>query len=359
MPNSQAYFFIVSLLFFRGKQCSERTKMRRLALLLSAFLLLFSCAAAAEGLPDTLPLPSPEAPAPERTHTAPAETPLPPAVIDRTLGEDLTDTIRFRVDSVFFHIWFPNIDNADEAVLICGDEVWLLDAGDVRAGARGVELMKKLGVEKIDKIINSHPHHDHIGGLETTCAAFPVGELLICFPGDRNSHMATALSVARKYSVAVGTYGDGDTLTMGGGKVSLRFLLPRGETLDLNSLSAVTLVQCGDRRILFAADTERPGQEALLTQYAPEDLRAEILKYPHHGKSALVDGFWRAVSPSLAVVTNARAKCPDWAGIDFLDRKKIRTLFTNTVDSYCHLYTDGTAWVAEYVPMDAVPADWQ
>lgn len=332
--------------------------MRRLAIFLSAFLLLFSCAAA-ENLPEILPLPSPEAPAPERTHTAPAETPQPPAIVDRTRGDDLTDTIRFRVDSVFFHIWFPNIDNADEAVFIYGDEVWLLDVGDVKAGQRGVELLKKLGVEKIDKIINSHPHHDHIGGLETTCAAFPVEELLICFPEDRNSHMVTALSVARKYGVSVSSYGDGDTLAMGGGKVSLRFLLPQGDGLDLNSLSAVTLVQCGDRRILFTADTERPGQEALIKQYTAEDLRAEIIKYPHHGKSALIDGFWRAVSPSLSIVTNVQAKCLDWDGIEFLSRKKIRTLFTNVVDSYCHLYTDGTAWVVEYVPMDAVPADWQ
>ena len=80
----------------------------------------------------------------------------------------------------------------------------------------------------------------------------------------------------------------------------------------------------------------------------PESLRADIIKYPHHGKTGLLEEFYQAVRPSLAVITNVRV---DWAGIDYLKMKRIPYLLTCSQDAYVHLYTDGTTWVAEYVPM--------
>ena len=112
--------------------------IKKLFTFLTVLTLLSAGAASAEILP-------PEAPAPARFHEAPEETPEPPMILDATRNASCLDGLRFRLDTKLLHIWFPIIANADEAVIVYGDEVWLIDCGDNKMGGRGVEMMKKLG----------------------------------------------------------------------------------------------------------------------------------------------------------------------------------------------------------------------
>ena len=101
------------------------------------------------------------------------------------------------------------------------------------------------------------------------------------------------------------------------------------------------------------ADMERGGQEYIVSHRKPEEFSAEIIKYPHHGKSGLLDEFYEAVrsSFSLAIITNVYV---DWGGIEYLRWKQVPFIFTCTHDAYLHLYTDGNVWVVERVPINQV-----
>ena len=317
--------------------------MRKSFFFLLTLMLLFTAAhCAAE---DIAP---PETPAPARIHIAPEPSPEPPMVHNATKDSSCLDGLRFRLDAQFLHVWFPIIANADEAIITFGDEVWLIDCGDKAMGLRGVRLLQELGITKIDKLFNSHPHHDHLNGLQVTNEAVPVSELLVCFPEDSTDSIMNAVAYAETEKIPVTQYQDGDVFTMGDGRVSLKFFLPDDPTLDMNNLGSVTLLQYGSRRMLFMADMERPGQAALLAQHKPEELRAEVLKYPHHGKTGLLEEFFEALQPSFAVITNVRV---NWGGVDYLTWKKTPHVFTCASDHYIHLYTDGNTWVAERVPM--------
>lgn len=288
-----------------------------------------------------------ETPAPARTHTPPAPTPEPPPVINRTNSKIPAPDVRFRVGEDFLHIWFPDISNADEAVLMLGDEVVLIDCGDKTSGAHGAKLLEYLGVSRIDRLFNSHPHHDHINGLAATHKAAPVKELLVCFPPDATKHMENALKFCANNGISVSEYKDGDVFTMGDGAVTLTFWVGSDPDLDMNNNSAATMVQFGSRRILFTADLENPGLEALLAAHPAGELQADILKYPHHGKRILPPAFYEAVNPAFAVVTNQEL---DWPGMVSLAARKIPRAFTGGPKRFLHLYTDGNAWVVEYVP---------
>ncbi len=326
--------------------------MRKLFSLLIILSLLFL--AGASGAEAVSP---PETPAPARIHIAPEPTPEPPPVLDASRDPSLLDGFRFRLDAQLLHIWFPIIANADEAVIIYGDDVWLIDCGDKGMGLRGVRMMQDIGVTKIDRLFNTHPHPDHLAGLQVTHEAVPVGELLYCFPRDTNESMLDALAYAKTENIPVRAYKDSEVFTMGDGKVSLRFFMNRydGDLNHINDCSAQTIIEYGSRRILFTADMERAGQEQLLARIDPEEFQADILKYPHHGKSALLEEFYEAVSPSLAIVTNVRVW---WNGVNYLEWKQIPYLFTCTSDTYLHLITDGSTWIVERVPMTPEPNPW-
>ena len=297
---------------------------------------------------------APEAPAPARIHIAPSPSVEFPTVVNATRNAAAKDGLRFKLDAEILHIWFPIIANADEAVLVCGDQVWLIDCGDNGMGQRGVRMMQELGITKIDKLFISHPHHDHLGGLNATNDAIPVGELLISYPEDSTESMIAAMEYVNEKKIPVTHYSNGEIFTMGTkDRISLKFFWPEDESLDMNNTSAQTMLEYGSRRILFTADMERPGQQVLLTQMDPEELQADILKYPHHGKSGLLDEYYQAVKPSFVVFTNVYV---DWGGVEYIKWKQVPYIFTWSNDAYVHLYTDGTTWVAERVPMgQAVP----
>ena len=307
--------------------------MKRLLGLLTAVGLFLGGTAFGEGIPAS---PGPEAPAPVRI-ARPEPEPTP---------------VHFPMDADLLHIWFPNIMNADEAILIFQGETWLIDCGDEKNGARGGELISRLGIDRIRKLFNTHPHHDHLNGLRITDETAKVEELRICFGGASTEHMIRAVTYAEENGIRVAEFRDGSEFAMGDGSVTLKFWCNTDPSLDMNNQSAQTLVRYGERTILFTADMERSGQANLLTRVAASALKADLLKYPHHGKTALEEEFLRAVNPEAAIITNKTVA--DWGGVRYLEAKGVPYIYTNQTGVYLHLVTDGEHWIVEQVPQDRV-----
>ena len=287
---------------------------------------------------------------------------LDPPVINRVADPEAEPGFYFPEDAKLLHIWFPNIMNADEAILIYGGEVWLIDCGDEKMGARGAELIGKLEIDGVDKLFNTHPHHDHLNGLQNTDKAAKVSELLFCVTQDTIRHANSAkrfreaLAYAEKNNIAVSFYEEGSVFAMGDGAVTLTCYVNTDLSLDLNNRSAQMMLRYGKRTILFMGDMEKPGQKAMLERVSTEELKADLLKYPHHGKSAMDDLFLEAVSPEAAIITNKKVE--DWKGVKYLKKKKIPYIYTNVYRNkkcmYLHLVTDGENWVLERVMQDDV-----
>ena len=136
------------------------------------------------------------------------------------------------------------------------------------------------------------------------------------------------------------------------GLATLKFFFPEDDSLDMNNRSAQTLLEYGSRRMMFTADMERNGQASLLSRINPSGLKADLLKYPHHGKSPLDDAFLQAVNPEAAIITNKTV--PDWGGVRYLSAKGVPYIYTNQTGVYLHLVTDGEHWIVEQVPQDRV-----
>ena len=279
------------------------------------------------------------------------ETPQPslPKVIDRVNYPNLWQDFAFAKGSKVLDIWMPDIRDADAAVLKYGDDIWMIDCGEERTGEKLQVMLRQLGISRIDKLFNSHPHHDHLNGLKQVDDVAKVRELLICFPEDSTESMVEAMELAKERNIRVTHYEDDDVYVMGDEQVELTFWLKAGKDRTMNDQSAQTMLTYGEARMLFTADMERPGQRDLLAAVGPEALKADILKYPHHGKMTTDDAYLAAVDPELVVITNYYRAGESWY---YLAVKHIDMAYTNKVNVFLHLATDGKHWIAEYVPYE-------
>lgn len=269
------------------------------------------------------------------------EEPLPPVLIDRINQPDAHADFAFAPETPLLEVIFPQILNCDAIFLRCGGETMLVDCATQGQAQRIINMCRQLGITRIDRVINTHPHEDHIGGFRDLIKEVEVGELWICFPEDYNDHMEKAVGWAQKAGIPVVHYADGDVLTLGGASIDVWKL--EGKISELNDCSAQFYITFGERTMLMAADLEKPGQKKYV-ELKGEALKADVLKYPHHGLEKLTEEYAAAVSPLYFVVTNNQRSTE---GLKYIRRSNVPCAWT--VPGLVTLTTDGMTWLVERV----------
>ncbi len=64
-----------------------------------------------------------------------------------------------------FNVYYFDVGQADSILIECNDEYMLIDAGNNDDGELIVSKLQSYGIEKIDYLVGTHPHEDHIGGI--------------------------------------------------------------------------------------------------------------------------------------------------------------------------------------------------
>jgi competence protein ComEC len=160
-----------------------------------------------------------------------------------------------------------------------------------------------LGVKRLDLVVASHPHADHVIGLPAVLARVPVG--LVIDPGcpDASSLQADLDRAIADEGVPVEHPRTGVSYQIG--DLHVEVLSPHecwtGTESDTNNDALVLMLSRGDDTVLFATEPEEPAQGWLLDQGTT--LAADVLKVPHHGAATSVPDFFQAVHAQIAIVS--------------------------------------------------------
>ena len=198
---------------------------------------------------------------------------------------------------------FLDVGQGESTLLMLPDGINILvDTGSPAAGPLLVDNIRSLGIDRIDHLIFTHPHDDHIGGIFNVLHAIEVSNYY-----DNNfDNLSSTLfwdyvRLVRREPTRYHILRAGSTLDFGDAHIEvLNPLIP--PTGDINEDSIVMRVSYGEFSVLLAGDIRNIGEKRILESGA--DFQSNILKVGHHGDSnASTSNFLEQINPEVAIVS--------------------------------------------------------
>lgn len=197
-------------------------------------------------------------------------------------------------------VHFLDVGQADCALLASGGRFMLIDGGNNDDAEEITAYLQAAGVEKLDIVVGTHPHEDHIGSLDTVLENFEVEAIYMPDVSVDTATYKDVLKAVKAEGLQVQHPAPGDVLDFNG--LLVEIFAPVKKYNNLNNNSIVLRVSVGERAFLFTGDVETPAEYDILEQ--DFDLSADVLKVSHHGSaSSSVEEFLAYTDGEYAVIS--------------------------------------------------------
>ena len=206
-----------------------------------------------------------------------------------------------------------NVGQGDAILIKTAEQTVLIDTSDLDEQEKLLAELKKAQVKRIDKLILTHPHADHIGGVDgVVLKDYEVGEVYDNGMPSKSKLYLNYMKKLKQKNIPRHALTAGDVLDLGGG-VSFKVLSPPKEVVekgskstdnhDPNNESVVGKLIFGNFSMMFTGDAEQQAEKVMVDNFAG-DLRSTLLKAGHHGsKTSSSAAFLRAVQPEGVLIS--------------------------------------------------------
>lgn len=198
---------------------------------------------------------------------------------------------------------FIDVGQADSILVQTpNNHTMLIDAGNVADGPTVTNYLHSHKVARVDVLVATHPHEDHIGGIPDVLRTFPVTQIYMSDAMATTLIFEETLETIKAKGLKYKTSKAGVVINLDPA-LKAEMLAPIGEDYDdLNDYSAVIKLTYGKTSFLLTGDATRVSEREMLR--AGCNLKVDVLKVGHHGSNTSTTGnFLKAVSPVYAVIS--------------------------------------------------------
>lgn len=239
-------------------------------------------------------------------------------------------------------VHFIDVGQADAALIEFHNKTILIDAGDWDKNDV-LDYLKQRSIKKIDLVVGTHEHADHIGQIDKVIQHFAVKEVWLPGGNATTKVFERVISAIDANKIAYDEPRAGDKYKIG--DLSIDILSPKQLTGNLNSDSLVIKLTYGAISFLFAGDAEKNTEKQMVR--SGQNLTSTILKVGHHGSNTSTTSiFLNEVNPQVAVISVAKNSPyghPAQRVIDRIIKKEIELYATKTHGNII-IETDGNQY---------------
>ena len=239
-------------------------------------------------------------------------------------------------------VHFIDLGDDEDAILIRDStKTIFIDGGRYNKGTAITNYLKNLGVTKIDVLIGSHLHYDHIQAQAKLLENFEVSE--IYYPQDLNTCYSKycdkadqkyILSAIKEYKKTIKILKVEDNLQIGDMNIycigPIKFQTKSQSKYRQNYNSLNFILTYGNTKFMFTGDGVQYSE--ILERFPSNILDIDVLKYPHHGNTSLGKKFVNTITPKYVVITSSRDK---------LSERSEKTYLKNVGAEFYYNYKSG------------------
>ncbi len=219
-------------------------------------------------------------------------------VVNKITAEESENVVLEGEDILQIH--FFDVGQADSILMISDGKTMLIDGGKNEDGDLIVNNIKKLGISKLDYVIGTHPHEDHIGGLDNVISAFEIGTIYMPKVQTNTKTFEDVLDAIASKNLSVTSPKVGDKFMVG--KIECEVMLcgdgSEEEQENLNLSSLVIRVVYKEQSYLFMGDSEKENEDSRSWT------QTNVIKIGHHGSdTSSSEKFLKQVLPQIAIIS--------------------------------------------------------
>ena len=198
---------------------------------------------------------------------------------------------------------YLDVGQGDSAYIRVNDYDILIDAGPRSDTDKLLTQLKDKNIDDFEIVIATHPHEDHIGGMAKVFEEYDVKSFYMPSVTHTTKTFENMINAVKKEGIEIQTIKEGMKFDLGN-DAKIDVYSPIYESYEeFNDYSPIMKLTFGETELIFTGDAEAHAEADVVAKY-PDNLKADVLKFGHHGSStSSTDEFLQAVSPEYGIIS--------------------------------------------------------